>query len=181
MLTPNSCISKLLGKGLRILEVSSCWQSGLGSQGCSQSVQLSPSHGSCAGADTVVHRALAPGASGAGAEAALWLLPSLIWLSVTDFVSAWSENWKVEGACGCSCTEVQPPLLEMGVWVLGGPRAVISVLSQEAQSQDLGVTTGLGPWFCKAEILSLLLLEAADILRVRCESWNELQTTGGIM
>lgn len=26
--------------------------------------------------------------------------------------------WKVEGARGCSCTEVYPPLLETDVWVL---------------------------------------------------------------
>lgn len=47
---------------------------------------------------------------------------------------------------------------------------VISVLSQKAQSQNLGVTTSLGLRFCKAGILSLSLLKAADILRARCES-----------
>lgn len=54
----------------------------------------------------------------------------------------------------------------------GGSSAmcVISVLSQKAQAQNLGVTTSLGLWFCKAEILSLPLLETADLLRARCES-----------
>lgn len=62
-------------------------------------------------------------------------------------------------------------MLEMGVWTSGSSAmCVISVLSQKAQSQNLGVTTSLGLWFCKAEILSLPLLEAADILRARCEN-----------
>lgn len=64
-----------------------------------------------------------------------------------------------------------PPLLEIAVWMLVDPPAgANSVLSQKAQSWNLGVTTCLGLWFCKAEILLLPLLEAADILRVRCES-----------